>query len=42
MKYLNSEPNGNKLRDYEIKQHWIDKGNRLIEKEPGIWEDPGF
>ena len=38
---FNSEPAGNALRAYEIKQHWIDKGKRLIEIEPGIWIDPG-
>ena len=38
---FNSEPNGNKLRADEINQHWKDKGNRLIEKEPGVWKDPG-
>ena len=39
---FNSEVEGNKLRAEEIKNHWIDKGNRLIEIEPGIWMDPGF
>lgn len=32
---FNSESGGNVLRADEIKQHWIDKGNRLIEVEPG-------
>lgn len=39
---FNSEPGGNVLRADEITQHWIDKGNRLIEVEPGVWIDPGF
>ncbi|MBP3279988.1 MAG: hypothetical protein J6I58_08960 [Eubacterium sp.] len=39
---FNSEPGGNTLRSDETSQHWIDKGNRLIEVEPGIWIDPGF
>ena len=26
----------------EISQSWIEKGNRLIEVEPGVWIDPGF
>ena len=39
---FNSERSGNVLRANEITQHWIDKGNRLIEVEPGVWIDPGF
>lgn len=39
---FNSESGGNVLRANEITQHWIDKGNRLIEVEPGVWIDPGF
>lgn len=39
---FNSERSGNVLRVNEITQHWIDKGNRLIEVEPGVWIDPGF
>lgn len=39
---FNSEPGGNALRADEITQHWIDKGNRLTEVEPGVWIDPGF
>lgn len=39
---FNSEPGGNALRADEITQHWIDKGNRLIEVEPGVWIDLGF
>ena len=39
---FNSEPGGNTLRANEISQSWIDKGNRLIEVEPGVWIDPGF
>ena len=33
---------GNILRNNEITQSWIEKGNRLIEVEPGVWIDPGF
>ena len=39
---FNNEPGGNKLRAYEINQHWKNKGNRLVEIEPGVWVDPGF
>lgn len=39
---FNSERSGNVLRANEITQHWIDKGNRLIEVEPGVWIDSGF
>lgn len=35
-------PSGNILRIEEIKNHWIQKGNRLIEVEPGVWIVPGF
>ena len=33
---------GNVLRTDEITQHWVDKGNRLAEVEPGVWIAPGF
>ncbi|MBO4913447.1 MAG: hypothetical protein J5504_12070, partial [Butyrivibrio sp.] len=39
---FNNEPGGNVLRNNEITQSWIEKGNRLIEVEPGVWIDPGF
>ena len=39
---FNSEPNGNLLRANEISEHWLEKRNRLVEVEPGIWIDPGF
>ncbi|MCR5628172.1 hypothetical protein [Eubacterium sp.] len=39
---FNNEPNGNLLRANEIRQSLRDKGNRLIEVEPGVWIDPGF
>ena len=38
---FNAEKDGNKLRQKEIRQHWKDKGNRLIEVKPGVWIDPG-
>lgn len=38
---FNSEPNGNNLRDKEIKDHWKAKGERLIEIKPDVWLDPG-
>ncbi len=42
MSIFNNEPGGNILRNNEITQSWIEKGNRLIEVEPGVWIDPGF
>jgi len=39
---FNKEPGGNALRANEIKQHWKNKGQRLIERKPGVWIDPGF
>ena len=39
---FNKEPGGNVLRANEIKQHWKNKGERLIERKPGVWIDPGF
>lgn len=39
---FNSEEGGNVLRAAEIKEHWINKGERLIEVSPGVWIDPGF
>ena len=39
---FNNEAGGNGLRAKEIANSWIEKGNRLIEVEPGIWIDPGY
>ena len=39
---FNMEPGGNVLRANEIKQHWKNKGERLIERRPDVWIDPGF
>ncbi len=38
---FNSEPGGNKLRNDEIKAHWQEKGERLVEISPETWRDPG-
>jgi len=38
---FNSEEGGNVLRSSETQGSFIEKGNRLIEKEPGQWYDPG-
>ena len=39
---FNAEADGDKLRRDEIKNHWKEKGKRLIEIEPGVWTDPGL
>lgn len=33
---------GETLRRQEIRSHWNQKGERLIEIEPGVWIDPGL
>ena len=38
---FNQEKGGNLVRSNEIKQHWKDKGKRLIEIESNVWIDPG-
>jgi len=39
---FNSIEGGKALRLSEIFNHWVAKGRRLIEVEPGVWVDPGF
>lgn len=39
---FNSEEGGNVLRATEIREHWINKGKRLIEISPEVWIAPGF
>ena len=37
-----SDPNGELLRQQEIRDYWKSKGQRLIELLPGEWYDPGY
>lgn len=39
---FNDMEGGNSLRQKEIREHWKNKGNRLIEVKPGVWRDPGL
>ncbi len=39
---FNNIEGGNSLRQKEIRDHWKNKGERLIEDQPGVWFDPGF
>ena len=39
---FNKESGGNVLRANEIKKHWKNKGERLIERKTGVWIDPEF